>query len=149
MTQAQGLESRQAQTAGSFGEGYGPLLVARAGEQSDEHLLAKLRAGDAAVAIPGVNTTAFLVLRLILGQDIRHMSMPFSEVPHAVADGRVAAGLLIHDAQLTYARMGDRQSALATLEQAKRLGEARGDPAIMSQLYRLESQSDRLRAVRA
>jgi tetratricopeptide (TPR) repeat protein len=41
---------------------------------------------------------------------------------------------------LTYARMGDRQSALGTLEQAKRLGEARNDPATMSQLYRLESQ---------
>jgi tetratricopeptide (TPR) repeat protein len=41
---------------------------------------------------------------------------------------------------LTYARMGDRHSALDTLEQAKRLGEARSDPSIMSQLYRLESQ---------
>ena len=41
---------------------------------------------------------------------------------------------------LTYARMGDRDSALDTLDQAKRLVEARNDPAILSQLYRLESQ---------
>ncbi len=41
---------------------------------------------------------------------------------------------------LTYARMGDRHSALSTLEQVKRLGEERGDPATSSQLYRLESQ---------
>jgi tetratricopeptide (TPR) repeat protein len=41
---------------------------------------------------------------------------------------------------LMYARMGDRGSALETLEQARQRAEERGDPAIMSQLYRLESQ---------
>jgi tetratricopeptide (TPR) repeat protein len=41
---------------------------------------------------------------------------------------------------LTYARMGDRDSALATLEQAKQIGEAHGDPSTLSQLQRLESQ---------
>ncbi len=94
--------------AGSFGEGYGPLLVARAGEEDDDRVFSRLRQGDAAIAIPGENTTAYLVLRLILGTDIRHVAMPFSEVPRAVSEGRVAAGLLIHDAQLTYKSLGLR-----------------------------------------
>jgi serine/threonine protein kinase/tetratricopeptide (TPR) repeat protein len=41
---------------------------------------------------------------------------------------------------LTYARMGDRRSALTTLEQTRSIGEERGDPATLSQLHRLESQ---------
>jgi serine/threonine protein kinase/tetratricopeptide (TPR) repeat protein len=41
---------------------------------------------------------------------------------------------------LTYARMGDRSSALSTLEQAKRFGDERSDAATSSQLHRLESQ---------
>ncbi len=94
--------------AGSFGEGYGPLLVGRAGEEDDRRLLARICDGDAAVAIPGEHTTAFLVLRLMLNADIRFVRMPFSEVPLAVAEGRVSAGLLIHDAQLTYLQLGLR-----------------------------------------
>src|SRR5262249_30882794 len=38
---------------------------------------------------------------------------------------------------LTYARMGDNSAALSTLEQARQHAEQRGDPAVMSQLYRL------------
>jgi eukaryotic-like serine/threonine-protein kinase len=41
---------------------------------------------------------------------------------------------------LTYARMGDRQSALATLDQARLAGETRNDVAFVTQIFRLESQ---------
>jgi tetratricopeptide (TPR) repeat protein len=41
---------------------------------------------------------------------------------------------------LTYARMGDRSSALAMLEQARSRDAGRADPAIISELFRLESQ---------
>jgi tetratricopeptide (TPR) repeat protein len=41
---------------------------------------------------------------------------------------------------LTYARMGERSTAQSLLAQAMRQGEARGEPALMAQLHRLESQ---------
>jgi serine/threonine protein kinase/tetratricopeptide (TPR) repeat protein len=41
---------------------------------------------------------------------------------------------------LTYARMGDRNTALETLEQARAIGEDRSDANMQSQLFRLESQ---------
>jgi serine/threonine protein kinase/tetratricopeptide (TPR) repeat protein len=41
---------------------------------------------------------------------------------------------------LTYARMGDHRSAMATLEGARKLVDAEREPALMSQTYRLESQ---------
>jgi eukaryotic-like serine/threonine-protein kinase len=52
-----------------------------------------------------------------------------------------AAGLrCLMPLALTYARMGDRNAALTTLDQARHHAEDRGDPSLMSQLYRLESQ---------
>lgn len=88
---------------GSFGEGYGPRLVACAGSDSlRPRLDAALR-----VAVPGLNTTAFLVLSIMLGPGaMRAVEMPFSEVARAVADDRCDAGLLIHEAQLMHESLG-------------------------------------------
>ncbi|HBS28577.1 MAG TPA: ABC transporter substrate-binding protein [Phycisphaerales bacterium] len=91
--------------AGSFGDGYGPKLVVRAdrrGRVADP--LAFVADPSTLVAIPGVNTTAFLVLRVLVGREFRFVELPFDEIPGAVQRGEAAAGLLIHDAQLTYAR---------------------------------------------
>lgn len=91
--------------AGSFGDGYGPKLVVRAGER--ERIgspLSFVTDPDTLIAAPGVNTTAFLVLRALAGKDFRFVSLPFDEIPGAVARGEATAGLLIHDAQLTYER---------------------------------------------
>ena len=84
----------------SFGDGYGPIVVARRPLSLDE--LAR-----AAIAIPGRLTTAYLVLRLVLGDDVPVAAdLPFDEIGAAVASGRCEAGLLIHEAQLTYAACG-------------------------------------------
>jgi 1,4-dihydroxy-6-naphthoate synthase len=83
----------------SFGEGYGPIVVARR----------PLSPGDlrgVEVAIPGRLTTAFLLLRLALGDDLRVRELPFDAVLEAVVSGAVDAGLLIHEGQLTYADAG-------------------------------------------
>jgi len=88
---------RMTSCGGSFGEGYGPKVVvrARAGDRSLDALRGKH------VAVPGVNTTAFLVLSLMLGaRTFDAIEMPFAEIPGAVANGEVAAGVLIHEAQL-------------------------------------------------
>lgn len=97
--------------AGSFGEGYGPKVVVREGSDSprDGGGAREWLRGDRVVAVPGVNTTAFLTLRLMLDRDFRFVEVPFHRVGEVVAAGEADAGLLIHDAQLTYARLGLRE----------------------------------------
>jgi len=94
----------------SFGEGYGPKLVARI--DAPLHCDGCVRAQKPEIAIPGLNTTAAMVLKLVLGDaadDIRLVEMPFQDVAPAVVDGRVGAGVLIHEAQLTFADLGLKQ----------------------------------------
>ena len=57
------------------------------------------------VAVPGELTTAFLALRMY-NPDVQHVVMPFDQIQEAVHDGRVQAGLIIHEGQLTYATEG-------------------------------------------
>ena len=80
----------------SMGEAnYGPRLVARRPMTLDE-------VRGVTVAVPGTMTSAYLVLKLF-APEIETVVMPFDTIPEAVATGRVEAGLLIHEAQLTYA----------------------------------------------
>ncbi|MHB8470819.1 MAG: menaquinone biosynthesis family protein [Gaiellaceae bacterium] len=82
----------------SLGSGYGPIVVSR------EHLtLAELRTSE--IVVPGTLTTAFLVLKLVLG-DFAYRVLPFDEILPEVAAGRARVGLLIHEGQLTYADSG-------------------------------------------
>ena len=83
----------------SMGSGYGPIVVTRTPMSRND--LAKVE-----IAMPGRMTTAFLVLRLYLGQDFRHREVPFDEIIEEVEEGRAEAGLLIHEGQLTYERHG-------------------------------------------
>ena len=94
----------------SFGEGYGPKLVAKS--DAPLHCDGCVRAQKPNIAIPGINTTAALVLRLVLGparDAITLVEMPFQQVAPAVLDGTVGAGVLIHEAQLTFQDMGLKQ----------------------------------------
>ena len=97
---------------GSFGEGYGPRVVVR--EDSAVREWGGLRGRR--IGVPGENTSAFLAMSLMLGdgeggRGFEWVEMLFSEIPGAVARGEVDAGLLIHEAQLTYAEMGLREVA--------------------------------------
>lgn len=89
----------------SFGEGYGPKVVVRA--DADAADLSALPVSDSQpLAIPGRHTTAFLTLRILSGWDMPVHEMLFSQIPEAVVSGECGAGLLIHEAQLTFADMG-------------------------------------------
>src|SRR3954454_25288102 len=79
----------------SMGSGYGPIVVAR-----EPLSLQELK--ETEILVPGELTTAYMVLRMVLGGDFRHRVMPFDEILPAVARGDVRAGLLIHEGQLTY-----------------------------------------------
>ena len=82
----------------SMGSGYGPIVVTR-----EELSLADAR--DVEIAVPGELTTAFLVLRMCLGQ-FRYRAVPFDQIIEEVQSGRAAAGLLLHEGQLTYESQG-------------------------------------------
>jgi 1,4-dihydroxy-6-naphthoate synthase len=82
----------------SMGDGYGPVVVAR--EDVDLH--------DVEIVIPGRLTTAYLVLRLALGEP-RVRELAFDRILDEVRSGRADAGLLIHEGQLTYAGAGLRK----------------------------------------
>ncbi|HVU64208.1 MAG TPA: MqnA/MqnD/SBP family protein [Phycisphaerales bacterium] len=106
----------------SMGYGYGPRLDARAArrlaspvcyreeldaaEPPGEHLPA-----GSVCAIPGRETTAFLVLSMMLGTagaGVRFVEMPFDRILETVAQGSdgITHGLLIHQSQLTYEQAG-------------------------------------------
>jgi 1,4-dihydroxy-6-naphthoate synthase len=59
------------------------------------------------IAVPGVRTTAFLLLSLALGPGtFSYVELPFDRILEAVATGKADAGLLIHQSQLTFADLG-------------------------------------------
>lgn len=94
----------------SMGMGYGPKVVAHARRPSE---LADLFAPDALIAIPGRQTTAYLMLCMMLGErhaKVRTVEMPFDHILDAAArnTGGVTHGLLIHQSQLTFADLGLR-----------------------------------------
>jgi 1,4-dihydroxy-6-naphthoate synthase len=86
----------------SFGDGYGPVIVARGGVAPGE--LAGKR-----VAVPGALTTAALALGLWCrdhGVEVETVLVPFDRILDAVAAGEVDAGVVIHEGQLTYGDAG-------------------------------------------
>jgi 1,4-dihydroxy-6-naphthoate synthase len=82
-----------------MGDNYGPMVVARAAGPINS-----LRGKK--IAVPGKLTTAFLALKLLLGDDFRYEVRPFDEILNIVEAGGADAGLIIHEGQLTYANQG-------------------------------------------
>jgi 1,4-dihydroxy-6-naphthoate synthase len=85
-----------------MGSGYGPVVVGRRTFSPDE-----LR--ETEIVVPGELTTAFLTLRLYLG-DFRYRVLPFDAILDEVLQSRADAGLLIHEGQLTYPALGLEKS---------------------------------------
>jgi len=86
-------------SGGSFGIGYGPIVTAKKQMTLDEIKKCK-------IAIPGKMTSAFLLLQLMIGK-FDYVEMNFSDIPEAVRNGKVAAGLVIHETQLSYEQEGN------------------------------------------
>lgn len=87
----------------ALGRGCGPLVVRR-GEDDGLATLAHL-AGKR-VAIPGANTTAFLLFSLFAPRDCRFVATRFEQVMPMVARGECDAGLIIHESRFTYPQHG-------------------------------------------
>ena len=82
----------------SFGEGYGPIVVSNKALKPAE--LAGKRIG-----IPGLKTSAYLALKLY-EPDFEPVVMPFDKIIDAVQNNLVEAGLLIHEGQLFFPKLG-------------------------------------------
>ncbi len=112
----------------SMGDGYGPIVVGkrstpnvqpasavdglRRGERPASNENAAVRTTEAKnilrgkkIAVPGEMTSAFLALRLFLGE-FDYVVVPFDEIFEVVKRGRADAGLVIHEGQLTYESLG-------------------------------------------
>ncbi len=83
---------------GSIGKNYGPMVVAKTA-LTIEHLRGKT------IAVPGKLTSAYLALRLRL-PEFKEVVVDFERIMDLVSEGKVDAGLLIHEGQLTYKEKG-------------------------------------------
>jgi 1,4-dihydroxy-6-naphthoate synthase len=81
-----------------MGDNYGPMVVTREPVSPDW-----LR--DKRIAVPGTMTSAFLALRLFLG-NFEYDVVPFDQIMDYVNAGKADAGLLIHEGQLTHHEHG-------------------------------------------
>ncbi|WP_323379205.1 1,4-dihydroxy-6-naphthoate synthase [Streptomyces durbertensis] len=87
---------------GALGRGCGPLVLTR---EPGVSLTGRT------VAVPSERSTAYLLFRLWAAQEVpgdvgEIVVLPFHEIMPAVRDGRVDAGLVIHEARFTYHRFG-------------------------------------------
>ncbi|KIE27484.1 1,4-dihydroxy-6-naphthoate synthase [Streptomyces sp. MUSC 125] len=88
---------------GALGRGCGPLLLTR---EPGTDLAGRT------VAVPSEKSTAYLLFRLwaadtLTGGGVGEIVvMPFHEIMPAVRDGKVDAGLVIHEARFTYQNYG-------------------------------------------
>jgi 1,4-dihydroxy-6-naphthoate synthase len=82
----------------SIGDNYGPIVVAREPFAASD--LSKMK-----IAVPGKLTSAYLALR-IFNSEFDYEVVPFDKIIEAVQAGRCDAGLLIHEGQLFYERLG-------------------------------------------
>jgi len=82
----------------SVGDGYGPMVVATHPMEPEEIKGRK-------IAVPGTMTTAYLALK-IFEPDFEPVIVPFDKILETVQSGAADAGLIIHEAQLTYNKVG-------------------------------------------
>jgi len=83
----------------ALGRGCGPLVVARSGCRLDQLDSAK-------IAVPGIWTTACLLLGLFLGGEPDVVPMTFEHIIPAVAAGDYEFGVIIHEGRFTYEKYG-------------------------------------------
>jgi len=88
---------------GSMGEGYGPVVVSKSP-------LALHELADKTIAVPGLSTTAFTTLKMVL--DFKPVVIPitpYERIFEALERGEVDAGLIIHEGRLTFQDHGLHQ----------------------------------------
>ncbi|HKD93133.1 MAG TPA: 1,4-dihydroxy-6-naphthoate synthase [Gaiellaceae bacterium] len=96
---AAGDRYRLLRSGAALGRGVGPLVVAREpGSLAD--------AAGGRIAVPGRETTAFLLLRLAAAAIGDVVELRYDRILDAVVAGEVDAGLIIHESRFTYGEHG-------------------------------------------
>jgi len=98
-------------SGGALGRGCGPLVLTGPDAPADPAALA-----GKTVAVPSERSTAYLLFRLWAAKAVpgglgEIRVMPFRDIMPAVRDGRIDAGLVIHEARFTYQQFGLRKLA--------------------------------------
>jgi 1,4-dihydroxy-6-naphthoate synthase len=88
---------------GALGRGCGPLIL------TAKH--ASKSIGKKRIAVPSERSTAYLLFRLWIAQNVPEgveeiCVLPFHEIMPAIRDGKIDAGLVIHEARFTYPSYG-------------------------------------------
>ncbi|WP_405963975.1 1,4-dihydroxy-6-naphthoate synthase [Streptomyces sp. NBC_00723] len=100
---------------GALGRGCGPLVLTReggsAGNAGGSDAVGGAGLAGRTVAVPSERSTAYLLFRLWAAEQVpggvgEIVVMPFHEIMPAVRDGKVDAGLVIHEARFTYRDYG-------------------------------------------
>lgn len=131
-------------TGSALGKGVGPLLVKKKGAEIES------LAGQT-ILIPGMYTTANLLLAFAYPDAQTKQPLLFSEIEDAVLTGKAPMGVLIHENRFTYAQRGlEKITDLGTTWEEKMqlpvpLGgiaiKRSADPAIASRVEALIRQS--------
>jgi len=79
----------------SVGRNYGPIIACKEGELPQQKR----------IGIPGKHTTANLLLKLYT-EGYTPIEYRFDQIPEAIRKGEIDYGLLIHEAQITFASLG-------------------------------------------
>ena len=96
---AAGDRYRLLRSGAALGRGVGPLVVAREAGSLEE-------AAAGRIAVPGRETTAFLLLRLAAPALGDVVELRYDRILDAVAAGAADAGLIIHESRFTYTELG-------------------------------------------
>ncbi|WP_434509626.1 1,4-dihydroxy-6-naphthoate synthase [Desulfitobacterium sp. AusDCA] len=91
---------------GALGRGCGPLVLTSDSAAADKG--PAVLSGQK-VAVPSERSTAYLLFRLWAAQNVPEgvgeiVVMPFNEIMPAVREGKIDAGLVIHEARFTYSQ---------------------------------------------
>jgi 5,8-dihydroxy-2-naphthoate synthase len=90
---------RLLRSGAALGRGAGPLVVAREPVSLDE-------AARGRIAVPGRETTAFLLLRLAAPELGEVVELRYDRILDSVVEGEVDTGLIIHESRFTYHEHG-------------------------------------------
>jgi 1,4-dihydroxy-6-naphthoate synthase len=86
-------------SGGALGKGCGPLLVSRKGLKLDDIKKQK-------IAVPGIMTTAYLLLSLFLEKKPNAKALSFEKIMPAVKSKEFDFGVIIHEGRFTYKEYG-------------------------------------------
>lgn len=94
------------QSGAALGKGVGPILVSKNPIAATDFETISNLVNNSKIAIPGIHTTANLLLSAAFPVATHKTEIRFSDIEAKVSDGTFDAGLLIHESRFTYQNNG-------------------------------------------